>query len=554
MARRHFLIFLFALGICSSDLYAQDKAIVSGGLETNFNIFLRDSLIGATNTPQYDNQITGGELWLDLNVAYKGFQVGARYDLFQNSNLLNPRDSYSDQGIGRWYIKKSINKLDIQAGYIYDQVGSGIIYRSYQQRPLLIDNALQGARLDYHFNDDWTLKVFAGNQKNLFGRHSAAIKGASLDGYISLGKDESPLTLSPGIGLVNRTLNEEVMSTLLSEIKNYIGSDRFLPQYNTVAGSFYNTLSYKSISLYTEIALKSPDVVFDENQPRINLDGSTSQGRFKKTGGSVLYGSLSYAKGKLGITLEGKRTENFNFRTDPGLQLTQGLINWLPPMSRVNTYRLTSRYAPAVQDLSEYALQLDARYRINKRWSLSINGSYVNSLSEDPLYRELYTEVTYKAKNRKWQLTSGLQLQRYNQEVYESKPGVPMLKTVTPYIDVLYKFTRKRSLRVESQYMHTEQDFGSWVFLLAEYGIAPRWIFEGSVMYNAAPTDKSPRDPVSGITQKIIYPSFGFTYIKSSNRYALKYVKQVEGIVCSGGICRLEPAFSGIKFSATSTF
>ena len=84
--------------------------------------------------------------------------------------------------------------------------------------------------------------------------------------------------------------------------------------------------------------------------------------------------------------------------------------------------------------------------------------------------------------------------------------------------------------------------------------MAPRWIFEASLMYNVDPSSNSPRDPDSGESLKLVYPSFGITYIKSSNRFSLKYVKQVEGIVCSGGVCRLEPAFSGFKFSATSTF
>jgi len=102
--------------------------------------------------------------------------------------------------------------------------------------------------------------------------------------------------------------------------------------------------------------------------------------------------------------------------------------------------------------------------------------------------------------------------------------------------------------------MSTAEDFGSWFFALAEVGLAPKWIFEASVMYNVEPSKKSPQDPETGESLNILYPTFGVVYVKKSNRFQLRYVKQVEGIVCSGGICRLEPAFSGVKFGMTSNF
>jgi hypothetical protein len=38
------------------------------------------------------------------------------------------------------------------------------------------------------------------------------------------------------------------------------------------------------------------------------------------------------------------------------------------------------------------------------------------------------------------------------------------------------------------------------------------------------------------------------------NRITLGYVRQVEGINCTGGVCRLEPAFNGVKATLTSSF
>jgi hypothetical protein len=73
-------------------------------------------------------------------------------------------------------------------------------------------------------------------------------------------------------------------------------------------------------------------------------------------------------------------------------------------------------------------------------------------------------------------------------------------------------------------------------------------------MYNVEPSKNSPVDPDSGEVLNIVYPTLGVVYVKNANRFQLRYVKQVEGIVCSGGICRLEPAFSGVKFGISSNF
>ena len=548
---------LFSLLLIGSvfQIKAQDSGVFSGNFESNFNVFFRDSLIGAANTPQYEREITGGEAWLNLNYSRGDLNLGVRFDVFNNSNLLNPTGSYTGQGIGQWFINKQINKLNVQVGFIYDQIGSGIIYRSWESRPLLIDNAVVGAKVTYDINDDWKVKAFTGKQKFLFDVNPGIIKGAAIDGFLSVGNEESPINLSPGFGVVNRTLEDETMNLIIDNVKTYLPEEQIIPVYNVYLFSLYNTLSYKGLTWYVEGAFKTAEAFFDSTAPRTEISGVTTFGKFVKDSGSVLYSSISFAKGKLGVTIEGKRTENFNFRSDPNLTLNRGLINYIPPMNRINTYRMTARYAPATQDISEQAFQADVRYRFNKSWSFLGNFSNITDLRDEKtlLYREILGEIVYKYK-RDWQLTTGLQLQKYNQEIYEVKPEVPIVSTVTPYMDFLYKFSRKKSLRIESQYMSTDEDFGSWLFALAEYGMAPHWIFEASVMYNISPSKNSPQDPVTGELLNIVYPTFGVVYINKANRFQLRYVKQVEGIVCSGGICRLEPAFSGIKFSVSSNF
>ena len=162
------LIFLLLISCSFAGTAQNNGGRLSGKLHINANVFLRDSLIGAANTPQFDHQFFGSESWLNLNYSNWGFDFGLRFDFFQNSNLRNPKASFSGEGVGMWTVRKQVDKLDFTLGYIYDQVGSGIIFRSYEERGLPIDNALLGIRGIYNFNEDWNVKVFSGKQKQLF--------------------------------------------------------------------------------------------------------------------------------------------------------------------------------------------------------------------------------------------------------------------------------------------------------------------------------------------------------------------------------------------------
>ena len=546
MKRIFLLLFLFSFIKNINAQSPENKEVstgrLSGAIESQGNFFIRDTAIGAFNTPQYDHQKFGAQSWLNLNYSNFGFDLGLRFDLFNNSNLLNPTGSYTAQGIGNWYIKKKIDKFDFAAGYLYDQIGSGIIFRSYEARPLAIDNALYGVSAAYHLRKDWKVKVFSGKQKQQFDSYGAVIKGISSDAFFLFGDSTKQWSIALGFGVVGRTFDKETVNQIVGAISSYTVKDSIDAQYNTYSFSAYNTLNAGPFSWYIEGAYKSKDVFFDPFATRNLADGTTALGKLQNKSGSVLYSSLAYAKHGLGLTLEGKRTENFTFRTNPFVTLNRGILNFLPPMTKQNSYRLTARYSPATQELGEQAIQAEARYKINKHWGVFVNFSDVKTLSKKRLYQEIFTELTYKEK--KYSVIGGVQVQRYNQEIYENKPGVPMLSTLTPYLEVLYKFTRKKALRCELQYMDTKQDYGSWIFALAEYSAAPHWVFTVSDMYNSKPKK----------TSDLHYPTLSAAYTEGSNRVSLSYVKQVEGIVCSGGICRLEPAFSGVRLTLNSVF
>ena len=465
-------LFFFVL---AQTLSAQKETRITGSLQTNANFFVTDSAIGATGTPQYDYQKFGSETWLNMNFSHQGFDGTVRFDMFNNSNLVNPTESFNGVGIGRWYIQKKIKNLTVAGGYIYDQIGSGIIFRAYEERALAIDNALYGLKLTYDINDNWKVRAFNGKQKFRFSNYEGVIRGVAVEGFIKPDSSGN-LSLVPGFGAVARTYDPEVVTQIVNALSTTPIADREKLQNNTYAFSLYNTLNLGKFSWYLEGAYKSKDVMDNPFEPRVG----GGVGRLVNRTGTVVYSVFTYAQKGLGITLEGKRTENFNFRTSPFEKAFRGQINFLPPLARQNTYRLTTRYTPAVQEFGEQAAQIDIKYKLNKKWQFGLNSSYITNLENELLYREFYPEIQYK-HSKKWQLIAGTQFQYYNQAIFENKND--LVHTIVPFSELLYKFTPRRSLRMEAQYLHTKDDFGSWLNGLAEVGIAPHWLFYVSDMY-----------------------------------------------------------------------
>ena len=56
-----------------------------------------------------------------------------------------------------------------------------------------------------------------------------------------------------------------------------------------------------------------------------------------------------------------------------------------------------------------------------------------------------------------------------------------------------------------------------------------------------------------GLT-KINYYNGGFAYTKSRTRLSISYGRYKAGYICSGGVCRQIPAYTGLNFALTTSF
>jgi hypothetical protein len=519
---------------------------LSGNFIANAAGYIRDDRIGA-NTTQYKKELSSAEGWLFLNYNNYGFNVMFRYDFFNNSPLLNPQEAYSNQGVGFWQISKDIEKLNITVGSFYDQFGSGAVFRSFEDRALGIDYAIEGARLKYNFTENFRLKAFTGKEKFRFGRRDPIIKGINLENSFQL---SSKAKLAAGASLVNRTIDEESMRTIADNIRAYDVADRFVPKFNVFLYNAYATLRFKKIAWTVEYNRKTREAIQDRSGKLVNRDGQ------------VYFTSLSYSKKGLGINFQFKRIDSFPFRTSPLENLLNGQLNYLPSVTRQNVYRLLARFNAVVQDLGENAIQGDILWSPNKKMTINLNVSYVNRLdaftinksgisykldTKNLYFNEYYLDVNYKF-SKKFKAMLGVQLINYNKEINEGKPQAHFVHAFTPFGEATYKISPTKSFRLEVQHLGSKQDFGSFFNALLEYNIAPRWSFSAGDMFNYKPGVDNPTNEV------IHYYTFFTAFTQKTSRFTLAYVKQVAGVNCTGGVCRIEPAFNGVKFTLSTNF
>lgn len=557
------VLFLFPIFVFLMRTSAQetDRGNFSGNFQTFAHFYERDDRIGA-NTEVYLKAKSSLDAWMFLNYDYKGYSFAARFDAFQNSPLLNPQGMYSKQGLGFWQASKDFDKFNVTAGYFYEQFGSGMLFRAYEDRNIGIDYAIQGVKIKANLTENLRIKAFSGQQKgniftsDRFGVAPQVITGINAENRFKIKKKYQ---FDLGGSAVNRVLDNSTMNRVVSEINSYPLDERFIPYYNVYSFNGYGTLTIGDLSLFGEYCYKTPEAM-------LNQEGD----RLFNSSGNIIHTSASYSKmglGKkkqtsFGINTQYKRIENFTFRTSPYETLLNGMIAYLPSITRQNAYRLLARYNSVVQELGEQAFQAEFIFTPKRGTNIQFNYSYVESLAEngingapEKLFEEIYVEFMHKIKGKKagrgWTLKGGTQVIFYNQARYEIKPGYENVSVITPFAEAMWKYSRKNSMRLEVQYMSTKQDLGSFVNAVLELNLAPKWSFAIGDMVNVEPY----RQPGSVVSQEIIhYYSAFVSHTRGSTVMSIAYIKQVEGVNCTGGICRVEPAFSGLRFTMNTAF
>ena len=136
--------------------------VLSGNVGVLWQSYAEDSLIGAVVPPSK----TGYNAFANVLYNQGDFSAGIRYESYLNAVIGFP-GRFKGTGLGYRFARyKDLDRgIDVTVGNFYDQFGSGLIFRSYEERNLGIDNAMDGVRLILKPIDGVQAKFIYGKQR-----------------------------------------------------------------------------------------------------------------------------------------------------------------------------------------------------------------------------------------------------------------------------------------------------------------------------------------------------------------------------------------------------
>ena len=491
---------------------------LSGSFESYTQYYQKDSAIHAI-VPQ---DRIGSNNYLKLDYNYKQFSVGVQFESYLPTIAGFPF-TINQSKIANKYFKWTGSRLSVQVGDFYEQFGSGLVFRSWENRQIGINNALEGANIQLQLFSFLKLKTVYGRQRNVFDYANSVVRGVDIDivfTEMGLMKQPLPVRVAGGFSYVTR-------------YQEYTGPDPDFPATVKAAAGRLD-ISGSAVSVSLEYVHKSRD-------PHL-------QNFFDNSSGKAFLLNSSFAKNNLGVNLTFRGLENMDFRGERDAMGVSLPVNYVPALTKQDDYLTTNIYVYNPQTAGEVGGQADIFYTLGKTSKVAFNYSHYRSLKDiNNIFSfgkiKYFTDANLEWKkkwNDKWNSTFGYHYVYHNKSVIEGG----LYDTVKAHIVVantIYKYAKLRSFRFQLEHLYTKQDFGNWAAAVAEFGFAPNWTFYLSDLYNYGVTD-------------IHYPNIGGSYATGGTRFGLSYGRQRAGLFCVGGVCRFVPAASGITATLTTTF
>ena len=527
---------------------------VTGNVQVDGQMSRADSVIGAQDVPE--KLLMNARA--DILYTNGDFSAGLRFEMYENP-LLGFDPQYKGEGLANYFVSYNGEKLSITAGNFYEQFGSGMILRTYEDRYLGLDNSLRGVNVTLRPFDGVTIKALAGKQRCYWYYGDGLVRG--VDGEVSLNSvlpflADSKFRATIGGGFVSKYEDDE-------NIPSYINpEERLNLPLNVGAGSVRADLGYGNWSLQAEYARKGQDP-------------SAMNGYIYRPGQGLLL-NLTYSQRGFSAGIQAKRIENMGFKSVRSQSGEMLYINYLPAITKNHTYAFLSMYPYATQVNGEQGLQADVMYKFKKGTFLGgeygtdvhVNSSVVygldttvtgfagtdgydvNSGVGQTLYGDVSVEVAKKL-SKTVKLTTTYAYQVFN-PVVENEPGSLHHNNIV-VADLSWKVSKKHSLRFEAEWMgsdshydaddpeHSDRRAGDWLMGLVEWNIGTHWFVSASDQW-------AYNDGVGN------YYNLSVGYTHGATRLQVGYGKQREGLLCIGGVCRLVPASNGLTFSLTTSF
>lgn len=525
------------------------------GLESNNILYVNDAKLGTTYPSKF-----GSNDYLKLDYVNGRFSVGVQgeaylpalqgYNDLRNNGFDKPKVMLASK-----YIQWQDANYSVMVGDVYDQFGNGLIFRSFEDRQLGINNSIEGGRVTATFGNIVSVKALFGRPR-LYSSANGYSRGWIGSQYArsTVGGADLSVSLSDIIG------SEELMMSIEGSYVNR--RERLDRELN---GMNYGT------DYFPYFELTSPDL--NMYSARLNLDykGFTLRGEYAGKGkdissgavlgkaakGSAVLAELGYNVGGLSVSAQVRRLEMMGTPLSlyGNIGVMGNTLNYLPALTRQHTYMLAALNPCQMNAEGELAVQADVYYTLRSKqsrqryWNFHANYSTAYTLKayqtasgkRELLWSDVNVDVE-RQWNKQWKSTLMFSRQEWNTS-HGQGPALPSTTYVSNIFvgDVMYKINKKFSLRMEAQYLLSNDYEGDWVAGLVEFNVAPHWSVFFSDMYNLG-------------TTKTNYYNGGLSFTHNRTRVQVSYGRNRAGYVCSGGVCRYQPAYTGVNLMLTTSF
>jgi len=559
-----FLFFSFGsmIAIAQENEQSQNQGQLNVGIESNSQWYIDDDKIKISEIDAVERFRSNNYIKADYFISK--WEFGTQIESYSPMALLNYAPELEKTHIGTIYARYNNTDigLDVTAGHFYEQFGSGLVLRSWEDRQLGINNAIFGGRIGYEFAKGSKATILGGRQRIGMGfdLSDSFISGINLDISISEISNMEDIELNVGVSFVGRyeDLQEQYPEldkmTTMQSIRADISK-----------GGFYAGAEY---------VYKSNDALV-EGQGALKTILSDKQ----YDGNAVLI-NFGYSQRGFGLDVNLRRMENIGMYSERGLNgntFNTGVVNYVPALTKQYDYALqniyvyqvanTTGFSPYVK-VGEIGGQFDLFYQFKRGTSLggkygtylAVNGSFWNALEPSDLDldnrevsagffdfgRKYYNDLAIETRKKlsdKWQTVFLVMGQYYNQKYIEDTTGEHKAYVVAG--EAIYKFGDAQSIRVIGQHLWADGDKKNWASATLEYVPSLRWSFFFQDLYNYGNDNKEAR---------LHYYNVGGAFVKGATRIGMSYGRQRGGMICVGGVCRWVPESSGLTINISTNF
>jgi hypothetical protein len=539
-------------------LYSQGT--ISGNIETIYQYLVTDTLIGA-DQPAEKSLVNS---YANINYRNQGFKAGVRMEAYM-PRILGYPDRFDGAGLGYRYFGYENDLVDVTFGNFYDQFGSGLIFRSYEDRALGLDNMMNGFRVKLKPFKGVVVRANYGRQRFAFANgqntYSPALVRA-LDTELNLNEWFPKLE--------EKNLRLSVAGSFVSKYQRDNNPQFILPENTGSYGGRFD-FGYKKFFLNAEYVIKEQDPSQD-NEYIYNY-------------GKGILINAGYSQKGFGVLVSAKSIDNMSFRSDRDAALQDLQIGFIPPLTKTHTYNLVATLYPyASQPNGEVAFQADIFYKIKKGTklggkygtdiALNYSSAYAPIQNRSGISPNDSTRVTYsstlfdKSSLIYWQdinvtierkINKNLKLKAnyfnliFNNDIIKLTNAKGKVNSHIAVIEGEYRINKKNSIRAELQGLWTidnpsdnfDPDRGNWATAVVEYTISPDWYF--SLVFQSNYGNPIEKD-------RINYPIAIIGKVWGATRLQMAYGRQNEGLFCVGGVCRFVPASNGLTVSFSHSF